>query len=115
MPTNKERRNIAQKLRNNADAYPDMYLILNVVLSDDGLKPNDGSTEYVVTSIDAAKRLAELIEPKSEETCCMIYHFDDLFPVESYFECSKCNEEFPDTFEMNYCPNCGAKILEVKQ
>lgn len=40
-----------------------------------------------------------------------IYHYDDLFPMESTQECSVCHEEEYITLcNDNYCPNCGAKM-----
>ena len=45
-----------------------------------------------------------------------IYHPDDLFPYESTQECSYCHEEEYVTLRNeNYCPNCGAKMDEVRE
>ena len=62
MPTDDERREVARRLRENAEAHPNMSLILNLAFADDSLKP-DGSMEWRVTPHDAAMRLADLIEP----------------------------------------------------
>lgn len=60
--TNKERREVARRLRENAEAHPDMSLVLNVAFADEGLRP-EGMKEWKVTSHDAAMRLADLIDP----------------------------------------------------
>ena len=45
-----------------------------------------------------------------------INHFDDLFPEESTQECSVCHAEQMGTMlNDNYCPNCGARMDEVKE
>ena len=62
MTTDEERREVARRLGENAEAHPNMSLILNLAFADDSLKP-DGSMEWRVTSHDAAMRLADLIEP----------------------------------------------------
>ena len=72
MITDEERREVARRLRENADAHPDMSLILNLAFADDSLKP-EGSMEWKVTSHDAAMRLADLIEPPTK---CPYYHVD---------------------------------------
>ena len=45
-----------------------------------------------------------------------IYHPDDLFPSDSTQECSYCHaEEYLTLDNDNYCPNCGAKMDEVRE
>lgn len=65
--TNDERREVARKLRENAEAHPDMSLVLNVAFADEGLRP-EGMKEWKVTSHDAAMRLADLIDPGEDTT-----------------------------------------------
>lgn len=65
--TNKERREVARRLRENAEAHPDMSLVLNVAFADEGLRP-EGMNEWKVTSHDAAMRLADLIDPGEDVT-----------------------------------------------
>ena len=62
MTTDEERREVAAKLRKNAENCPNMSLILNVAFSDGALRP-DGAMDWTVTAHDAAMRLADLIEP----------------------------------------------------
>ena len=65
--TNEERREVARRLRENAEAHPDMSLVLNVAFADEGLRP-EGMKEWKVTSHDAAMRLADLIDPGEDVT-----------------------------------------------
>ena len=40
-----------------------------------------------------------------------IIHTDDLFPMESTMECSRCHEHESCTLNNdNVCPNCGAQM-----
>lgn len=66
MATDDERREVARRLRENAEAHPDMSLLLNVAFADDSLRL-DGAMEWKATPRDAAMRLADLIEPKTSE------------------------------------------------
>ena len=78
-----ERREVARRLRENAEAHPDMSLILNLAFADDSLKP-DGAMEWKVTSHDAAMRLADLIEPSCDR--------DALLALADKLECDgDCN------------------------
>ena len=70
MTTDSERREVARRLRENAEAHPNMSLILNLAFADDSLKP-DGSMEWRVTPHDAAMRLADLIEPGEPKVKCV--------------------------------------------
>lgn len=70
-------------------------------------------------------RLADLIEPEPERTCRM-----ELVDVTDYlgqkmYRCSECGalmtddacffEGEPDIAGFSYCPNCGAKVVEMGQ
>ena len=133
MPTNDERREVATRLRSNAKAHPHMGLLLNFAFADKGLNP-DGEMEYNVTSYHAALRLADLIEPgpqcpyySDERHRCSIHdiepepehtcHIVMVSPGE--WECSACgggidwdSYDEGDLPNCNYCPNCGAKVVE---
>lgn len=67
-PTDEERREVARRLRANAEKHPKMQLILNVAFACDSLRP-EGAMDWNVTSHDAAMYLADLIEPEPERTC----------------------------------------------
>lgn len=52
---------------------------------------------------------------KKNEHGYWIYHTSELFPADSTMECSVCHEhESVLLAHDNYCPNCGAKMDEVK-
>lgn len=113
MVTDDERREVATRLRANAKAHPHMGLLLNFAFADKGLNP-DGEMEYNVTSYHAALRLADLIEPEPERTCRMRdAHWDDGRRTWGCI-CSECGakHERKSGKWMNYCPNCGAKVVE---
>lgn len=41
----------------------------------------------------------------------------ELSPFDGYWTCNKCGNKYPyhgNMKNMNYCPNCGAKMDEVK-
>lgn len=125
MPTNEERREVAYNLRGNAQAHPDMSLILNVAFSDKGLKPDDGSMEYTVTSREAAMRLADLIEREPERTCRNVSTVGHNSSGRLFdFKCSECGAELcaeemgnsplwidEEAEPISYCPSCGARVV----
>lgn len=59
-------------------------------------------------------RLADLIEPEPERTCKMIplvEKDDSIF----FVKCSECREVLfarGGKHNCNYCPNCGAKVVD---
>lgn len=53
------------------------------------------------------ERLADLIDP----TCKRIKKISD---TGYWWECSKCGGWFVDGFSEEYCPKCGARIVEEK-
>ena len=64
--TDEERREVASRLRKNAENCPNISLILNVAFADDALRPN-GAMDWTVTAHDAAMRLADLIDPDCDD------------------------------------------------
>lgn len=48
--------------------------------------------------------------PSAQRKGKWIMHIDDLFPVESTKECSKCHHEQSLIIDDNFCPNCGAEM-----
>lgn len=48
--------------------------------------------------------------PSAQRKGKWIMHIDDLFPVESTMECSKCHHEQSLIIDDNFCPNCGAMM-----
>ena len=121
-PTNEERREVARKLRKNAEEHPKMQLILNVAFACDSLRP-EGAMDWNVTAHDAAMYLADLIEPDPERTCRKLppLNSGDRYTLTAkyasgleysetlaYARCSECGTHFCDDFA--YCPKCGAKV-----
>lgn len=109
-PTDEERREVAARLRKNAEEHPKMQLILNVAFACDSLRP-EGAMDWNVTSHDAAMYLADLIEPAPERTCMPI-----MPPYEPGVEempvCSECGRQMFLEDDDAYCPRCGAKVIE---
>ena len=99
MPTNKERCEIAEYLRNMCIygcSYKEEFYDL--------LADNVMDELYDPEFSDVADRLAELIEP--EERTCYIEHID-----EDSFHLS-CGHEAAGHVSPSFCPYCGAKVVE---
>lgn len=101
MPTNEERREVAAWIRNGAhDIDINGYIKLAINVVDRG----DGATWGQL-----ALKLADLIEPEPERTC------ENESSKPGIFTCSYCGADFYDaeiSGDWNYCPNCGAKVVE---
>ena len=108
MPTNEERSEVAARLRE-----------LEIHCWYDGMDEVDSLETAIGCAIgqdwqdqDWWERLADLIEPEPEYTCKNVTkHY-------AYgFKCSLCDFEQYDgdtliSFDYEYCPNCGAKVVE---
>lgn len=126
MVTREDRITVSDNLRRNAEAHPDMSLILNVAFADDSFRPENDALEWKVTPYQAAIRLANLIYPESERTCHIVdmdlagnppYRQGNLILNSMSDGCSECGYPF-DTVNNgvpNYCPNCGAKVEKPRQ
>lgn len=137
MPTNEERREIANKLHaidreNFASSYSEEFEKIEKII---GIWEDYDKFIWHV--------IADLIEPEPESTChyepeIKDYDYDDEgnevevdAPAENcdYFECSECgflmlydgNDRFgggwfdtepPYSPRFKYCPNCGAKVVD---
>ena len=103
MPTNKERREIAEYLRNMCIygcSYKEEFYDL--------LVDNVMDELYDPEFSDVADRLAELIEPE-ERTC------HNISTVPCKFTCSECHQSWREAKgngAFAYCPNCGAKVIQ---
>lgn len=134
MITDEERREVAEKLRElPIDVYDaeeqwkhegidtechdqtDYYLIHQALL---GCLPAEHMHPCDYEELHA--RLADLIEPEPERTCCLKYD-----AMHGDYTCSSCGEWLDtaiyDACDANdcivfkpyrYCPNCGAKVVE---
>lgn len=102
--TDEERREVARHLRSNANKNEHMPLMLNVAFSAFGF------TGCSDTAREAALNIADLIEPN--ERTCHDFGGVDGTNGESYdFACDACGF-CCDLPELNYCPNCGARVVE---
>lgn len=128
MPTNEERREVARKLRekqserNRPDVFvPQSMGVMAEILYEDLIScvPNRGNIFLA---------LADLIEPEPERTCNVIFRSHELSQTQTALvkSCSGCGFEFgteiKNTFPFevtinsisipNYCPNCGAEVIQ---
>ena len=108
MPTNDERREVAERLRNRRKEM------------ESEKPPSDGffaATVYLANVMCAVRlgengnlfnRLADLIEP--EERTCRIYDTDHGF--EDSIRCDSCQMTFNRPWQpFKFCPNCGARVI----
>ena len=110
-PTDEERRETAEKLRNMC-SYGCRYAEQFYELLKETVMDSWDFHEFG----DVAERLADLIEPAPERTC----RNDSTKRGKGVFLCSECSihldmaemdEENLDAFyEQNFCPNCGALV-----
>lgn len=103
MPTNDERRYVAERLR---EINPSEWICY-------GHEFDERITAELMTAcgcnfgqdwqdMELCDRLAELIEPEPERTCER---------GEEFWECTSCGMHgLHDSWY--YCPNCGAKVVE---
>lgn len=99
MISNEERREVAWRLRANADLCPNVLFDLHEAVGD-----------ATYTQGGLAKRLADLIEPLHETT-------EDVSDDYGKFECGKCGCRIDDVTAVdnggiNFCPDCGKEIEE---
>ena len=113
MVTNEERREVAARLRSikmlwwridtpgyrcRADAWDEM---------EKAIKFHDADTYNAVFN-----RLADLIEP-TERTCRLV---ETDHEYEASYRCDACKRtvwiDFMGNPRPDYCPNCGAKVME---
>lgn len=108
MPTNDERREVADGLRRQVkrlgpqmDAHEFAHYGADVIDSDNEILRWD----------QMMLRLADLIEPE-ERTCRVIMKWDGLDGRDPV--CSECGTYFDDKkwHEQKFCPNCGAKVVQ---
>lgn len=103
-PTDEERREVARKLRKNAEEHPKMQLILNVAFACDSLRP-EGAMDWNVTAHDAAMYLADLIEPDPERICVVEHRGGGVFYL-------SCGHDSTERVKPDYCPTCGARVVD---
>lgn len=108
MPTNDERRDVAARLRDMAPGsdWP------NYVAEACGMDVSKMSNNFHTFTEQLCQRIADLIEP--EERTCHIVMFST-----GVWECDECfggidwdSYDEDDPPNCNFCPNCGAKVVE---
>lgn len=106
MPTNEERREVARKLRyigeHGGPEWGTAACCIAECIGEDNYPLWGGSSPLFT-------KLAYLIEPEPERTC------KNESSKPGIFTCSYCGADFYDTEisgDWNYCPNCGAKVIE---
>lgn len=97
MISNEERREVARRLRANADLCPNVLFDLHEAVGD-----------ATYTQGGLAKRLADLIEPERETT-------EDVSKSYGEFECKACGCRIDDVTAVdnggiNFCPDCGREV-----
>ena len=99
MPTNKDRRRIAGRLRRCSPTLDNALTFFRVFEAVYGTLPEDGE------AMDMPRYLATLIDRKMCENACHAQH--------DQFVCSCCRAGFAgeDTNYFKYCPNCGAEVM----
>ena len=114
MPTNDERREIAARLRKEANGYGFDIFVLADALRIDPENYNDGyHQDHESFCKDMWETLANLIEPEPERTC----EFEPLIGGKK--RCKRCgafvsSDAVWDCFGVisaRFCPNCGAKVV----
>lgn len=96
MPTNEERRDIAAMLR---EKHHFVDFALDCLLRA-GVDDKDHRGRNIIINL-----LADLIEPEPEKTCRWRH-------IEGTWYMSECGHRYDRVIPDNYCPNCGAKVVE---
>lgn len=99
MPTNEERREVAQLMR---EWEPKHGMLLWYDLA------NCLGIKTTMNARDALDMLSDLIEPEPERTCNRVKLYDAGGVW--YEGCSKCRNPLDD-YDV-YCSKCGAKVLD---
>lgn len=99
MPTNDERREVAKELRYTASHSLNGYSFQRAVEGIAFGALGDRPWRETLT------RLADLIEPEPERTCRWKH-------IEGTWFMSECGKRYDCVMPDNYCPNCGAKVVE---
>lgn len=93
-----ERHEIAERLRILASHAPADAELVNDLL---GLYPGEYVDGYDPCNV---QHLADLIEPKGRT--CRWKHIEGTWFI------SECGKKYDCIISANFCPNCGAKVIE---
>lgn len=116
MPSLDERREVAARLREEAELHKEGFDPLALIdclgIDIDGELFNDGWHRYPERiTFETWQRLADLIEPLPERTCRVERMEIDEFGRYFYLSCGHMQMTH-NTSALPYCPNCGAKVVE---
>lgn len=116
MPTDKERREIAEYLRDMAPGsdWP------NYVAEACGMDVSKMSNNFHTFTEQLCQRIADLIEP--EERTCRNIADETYREFGEPFKCSECGADPHDgenffcgfssgEYDWHFCPNCGARVV----
>ena len=111
MPTNEERREIAEEMK---ERMRERYGFTGINIAEElGIHDDDYDDPYLFDD-DCWQRLADLIEPEPERTCTITHAvFNEGDPTGEYeaWNCSHCGElPYDDADSFSYCPCCGTKV-----
>ena len=101
MPTNKERSDVALRLRYVAEHGAPEWETIACCIAE-----CLGENDYPLweNSDKLFDLLANLIEPESERTCRWEH-------IEGTWFVSECGKRYNCVIPDNFCPNCGAKVV----
>lgn len=100
--TNDERREVAAKLRGECFSVNFAFdCLLSATLGEKKCDVDDceNCRETIIN------RLAALIEPEPERTCRWEH-------IEGTWFMSECGKRYDRVVPDNYCPNCGARVID---
>ena len=112
MPTNKERRDVAARLRDiDAKTWHTTWHELCAIKNACGCYAGQDKQD-----VELKDRLADLIEP--EERTCRMKKKESKYVLSGWWECDECGIVYPPCNEeialwaLQYCPHCGAKVVQ---
>lgn len=111
MPTNEERREVAERLRMlDASEWSCYGQEFDAIMDACGCYAGQDQQD-----VELKDRLADLIEP--EERTCNVKHWNNSSGVAfTHGECSECGGYLLENIHMQkprpYCPHCGAKVVQ---
>lgn len=115
MPTNDDRRQIAERLRSRRKQMESERPPASKFLASFIYLVEIGRAVSLGEKGDLFNRLADLIEPEPERTCGIDMPVIDWETGETDYRCSSCGfsadpQDWAETYV--YCPHCGAKVVE---
>lgn len=108
MPTNEERREIAEEMK---ERMRERYDFTGINIAEEiGIHDDDFDDTYLLDD-DCWQRLADLIDPEPERTCEWHQDENGLY----HTSCGEIYETIAGTREENgimFCPYCGREVVD---